>query len=98
MRTSRRWIKSSNSWMKTSSMARYARASGAGCVGPHHPGEQNIWSPWRILFFFDTEDQPGSREEVVMVLRARAPPSCWPHLEWHIAKSYLGGYDLVGQI
>ena len=39
----RRWINSSNSWMKTSSMARYARASGAGCVGPHHPGEQKIF-------------------------------------------------------
>ena len=83
--------------MKTSNMARYARASGAGCVGPHHPGEQKILSYWRILFFF-TEDQPGSREEVVMVLRARAPPSYWLHLEWHIARSYLGGHDLVGQL
>ena len=49
-------------------------------------------------YFFDTEDQPGSREEVVMVLRARAPPSCWLHLEWHIAKFYLGSDDLVRQL
>ena len=39
-------------------------------------------------YFFDTEDQPGNREEVVMVLRAQAPPSCWLHLEWHIAEFY----------
>ena len=52
VRTSRRWIKPSKSWMKTSSMAHYARASGAGCVGPHHPGEQNILSYWRILFLW----------------------------------------------
>ena len=45
-------------------------------------------------YFFDTEDQPGSREEVVMVLRAQAPPSCWLHLEWHIAEFYLFGDDL----
>ena len=49
-------------------------------------------------YFFDTEDQPGNREEVVMVLRAQAPPSCWLHLEWHIAIFDLGGDDLVRQL
>ena len=49
-------------------------------------------------YFFDTGDQPGSREEVVMVLRAQAPPSCWLHLEWHIAEFYLFGDDLVRQL
>ena len=49
-------------------------------------------------YFFDTEDQPGSREEVVMVLRAQAPPSYWLHLEWHIAIFYLDGDDLVRQL
>ena len=49
-------------------------------------------------YFFDTEDQPGNREEVVMVLRAQAPPSCWLHLEWQIAIFDLSGDDLVRQL